>query len=247
MGPNRLKQISDPASGVTQFGYDANDNLTSVVDPRTLTTSYTYNGFGDRKTRVSPDTGATTNTYDSGGNLVSAVDARGAVSTYSYDALNRVNTAAFKIGTTTDQTINFTYDVGTNGKGHLTGASDTNHSMNWAYDDMGRVTSKGQTIGTVAKTVAYAYTNADLTSMTTPSGQTVTYGYNANHQVASLTVNGMTTVLNNVTYEPLGPVNGWTWGNGTATGRTYDMDGKIASISSAGVKTFSYDDAFRKR
>jgi RHS repeat-associated protein len=52
-------------------------------------------------------------------------------------------------------------------------------------------------------------------------------------------------VLNSVTYEPLGPVSGWTWGNGTTTTRTYDTDGKISQIVSAGTKTYSYDDAFR--
>src|SRR5262249_17462213 len=77
-----------------------------------------------------------------------------------------------------------------------------------------------------------------------PSGQTVTYGYNGNHQVTSVAVNG-TTVLSGVTYEPLGPVNGWTWGNSTTTTRTYDTDGKITQIASAGTKTFGYDNAFR--
>jgi YD repeat-containing protein len=63
---NRLKQITDPASGLTKFGYDANDDLTSVTDPRGLATGYSYNGFGDLKTQISPDTGTTANTYDSG-------------------------------------------------------------------------------------------------------------------------------------------------------------------------------------
>src|SRR6202045_2993412 len=127
--------------------------------------------------------------------------------------------------------------------GHLTGASDANHSMAWTYDGLGRVTGKSQTVGGVAKSVGYAYTNGDLTSLTTPSGQTVTYGYNGDHQVTSVTVNG-TTVLNSVTYEPLGPVNGWTWGNGTITTRAYDTDGKISQIISAGTKVYTYDDAF---
>ena len=55
---NRLKQITDPASGITLFGYDANDNLTSVTDPRSLVTSYTYSGFGDLKTQTSAPTPA---------------------------------------------------------------------------------------------------------------------------------------------------------------------------------------------
>ena len=40
-------------------------------------------------------------------------------------------------------------------------------------------------------------------------------------------------------------MNGWTWGNGTTTSRTYDTDQKITGISSQGVKTYSYDNAFR--
>ena len=144
---NRLKQVTDPANGITQFAYDANDNLTSVTDPRTKSRATPYNGFGDLKTQTSPDTGVTTNTYDSGGNLMTSTDARSAITTYTLDALNRVTSAAYKIGSTTDQTITFTYDAGTNGKGRLTGASDANHSMSWVYDAQGRVTSKGQTVG----------------------------------------------------------------------------------------------------
>jgi RHS repeat-associated protein len=241
---NRLKQITDPASGITQFGYDANDNLTSVTDPRSLVTAYTYNGFGDLGTQTSPDTGTTNNTYDFAGNLATSTDARGAVSIYTYDALNRVTSIAYSLSGTTDQAIAFTYDAGTNGKGHLTGTSDANHSMTWGYDALGRVTSKSQTVSSITQSVGYTYTNGDLSTLTTPSGQTVAYGYNGNHQVTSVAVNG-TTVLNSVSYEPLGPVNGWTWGNGTATSRTYDTDGKIASIVSAGTKTYSYDNAFR--
>ncbi|HWM66559.1 MAG TPA: DUF6531 domain-containing protein, partial [Steroidobacteraceae bacterium] len=241
---NRLNQITDPANGITHFAYDASDNLTSVNDPRSLTTTYSYNGFGDLLAQSSPDTGATTNTYDSAGNLATSTDARGAVATYAYDSLNRVTSVAYSQGGSTDQTISFTYDAGTNGKGHLTGASDANHSMSWSYDTLGRLTSKSQTVGSVTKSASYAYTNGNLTTLTTPSGQAVSYGYNTNHQVTSVTVNG-TTIVTSATYEPLGPVDGWTWGNGTTTTRTYDTDGKIGQITSAGTKTFSYDNAFR--
>lgn len=241
---NRLKQVTDPASGITQFAYDANDNLTSVTDPRTKVTSYTYTAFGDLKTQTSPDTGLTTNTYDSGGNLKTSTDARNAITTYTLDALNRVTSAAFKIGTTTDQTISFGYDAGASGIGRLTSASDANHSMSWSYDPQGRVTSKGQAVGTVTKTVGYGYTNGNLTSMTTPSGQSVLYGYNLNHQITSVSVNG-TTLLSSALYDPFGPVRGWTWGNATRAVRTYDTDGKITQIDSAGLKTYGYDDAFR--
>jgi RHS repeat-associated protein len=235
---NRLKQITDPANGVTQFAYDANDKLISVIDPRTLATGYTNNGFGDVAQLVSPDSGTTINTYDSAGNPKTTKDARSAVATYAYDALNRVTQIGY-----TDQTINFTYDAGTNGKGRLTGASDTNHSLSWAYDTLGRITGKGQTVGSVTKSVGYGYTNGDLTTLVTPSGQTVAYGY-TNHRISSIAVNA-TTYLSNVTYEPLGPVNGWTWGDGSTTVRTFTTDGLLSQISPGEVIHFGYDNALR--
>jgi RHS repeat-associated protein len=241
---NRLKQITDPGSGVTQFGYDASDGLTSVTDPRSLTTSYAYNGFGDLASQVSPDTGTTTSTYDSGGNLATSTDARGAVSTYGYDASNRVGSVAFSLGGVTDQTLSFTYDAGTNGKGHLTGASDANHAMSWTYDSLGRVLGKTQTADAVALSVGYAYTNGNLTTLTTPSNRTVAFAYNSNHQITSVSVNG-TVIASSITYEPLGAVNGWTWGNATATSRTYDADGNVSQITSSASKSYSYDNASR--
>ena len=229
---NRLKQITDPGSGVTQMSYDASDNLASVKDPRNLVTNYTNNGFNQATQVASPDSGTSLKTFDSGGNLQTTTDARGAVGTYTYDALNRVIQIAYP-----DQTISYGYDAGTNGVGRLTSASDANHSMGWVYDTHGRVTGKSQIVGGVTKAMGYSYTNDDMTSMVTPSGQTVTYGY-TNHRVTSISVNG-TTVLSSVTYDPFGPATGWNWGNGTTATRIYDQDGNPSQIVSAGV-TYGY-------
>ena len=116
------------------------------------------------------------------------------MSTYTYDASNRVTSVAYKIGSTTDETITFTYDTGTNGIGRLTGAADANHSMSWAYDTLGRVTGKGQVVGSVTRSVGYGYTSGDMTTLVTPSGQTVYYGYNRNHQITSITVNSTAVI-----------------------------------------------------
>ena len=242
---NRLAQATDTAGGTTQYGYNALDQLISVTDPRTLATAYTYNGLGDLKQQVSPDTGTTTNTYDSSGNLATSTDARSVITTYTYDALNRVKTAAFKKGVTTDQTITYNYDAGTYGKGRLTSASDSSHSMAWTYDALGRVTSKSQTIGGVTRTVGYGYTNGQLTTMTTPSGLTFTYGY-TNNNITSIRLSAYSTnILTDVLYEPFGQPRLWTWGNGTLAARAYDQDGKVTQIDSGGLKTYSYDDASR--
>ena len=227
---NRLSQITDPASRITKLGYDANDNLASVIDPRTFTTSYSHNGFNDSTKLVSPDTGMSSRTYDSGGNLATTTDARSALATYSYDALNRESKVVYS-----DQTINFTYDTGTNGKGRLTGASDANHSMSWSYETLGRVTGKGQTVAGITKSVGYSYTNGDLTSLVTPSGQTITYTY-TNHRITAVKVN-TTTLLSGVTYDPFGPVTGWTWSNASVSSRSYDLDGNPGQIVTPGLSS----------
>ena len=239
---NRLIQITDPGTGVTQFHYDSDDNLISVVDPRSLGTTYAYNGFDDLIQQVSPDTGVTTNTVDSAGNLATSTDARHKTATYSYDARNRVTQIAYG-----DQTLTFGYDSGAFGVGRLTSAADANHALSWAYDSLGRVISKTQTVGSgasaVAKSVSYTYTNSDLTSLVTPSGQTVTYGY-TNGQVTSLAING-NPLLSQVLYQPFGPVSGWTWANNTTEARVYNQDGNLTNLESAEGFTYSYDNAFR--
>jgi YD repeat-containing protein len=220
------------------MSFDTRDNVAAVIDPRTLTTSYTHDGFDEVTKLVSPDTGTSTNTYDLDGNLATATDARNAKGTYSYDALNRLSKVVY-----TDQTINFTYDAGTNGKGRLTGAADGNHSMSWSYDSLGRVTGKSQTVG-ATKSVGYGYTNGDMTSLVMPSGQSITYGY-TNHQITSIKV-GTTTVLSGVTYDPMGPATGWTWGNAATVTRAFDQDYNPHQIVTAGVtNTYAVDSALR--
>ncbi|MFO1351160.1 MAG: hypothetical protein U1F68_11020 [Gammaproteobacteria bacterium] len=45
------------------------------------------------------------------------------------------------------------------------------------------------------------------------------------------TANGETkTLVSNVTYQPFGGVNGFTFGNGQAYARTFDRDGRINGL-----------------
>jgi len=236
---NRLRQVTDANNGITQYGYDSNDNLVSVTDPRNLQTTYTYNALGDLLQQSSPDTGSTTNTFDSAGNLKTSTDARNKTATYSYDALNRVTQVVYP-----DQTLTYTYDTGSNAIGRLSSVTDNSGSTSWTYTPQGRIASKTQTMGARVLTVSYGYNPAgQLTTVTTPSNKTITYAY-TNNQITGMQVNSV-NLLSNVVYEPFGPTSGWTWGNGTLAVRTYDTDGKITQLDSAGFKTINYDDAFR--
>ena len=206
--------------------------LTSRTDGNGKTTLYSYDAADQLLSKTYQDGSSDTFTYDPAGNLITRTDARGATATSTYDALNRVTSTAYSLNGTTDQTISFSYDSGTDGIGHLTRASGVSESTTWGYDPVGRVTSKSETVGGTTLSVGYAYTNGDLTTLTTPSGQAVRMSY-SNGQVASISVNG-TTLLSGVSYEPFGPVRGWNWGRAGSVFSDTTISGRTAVHSPCG-------------
>ncbi|CAD6878134.1 hypothetical protein [Methylomonas albis] len=222
---NRLISSVDPLGKTTNSNYDSNDNLLAVTDPLTHQTGYGYDGFGQRLTIDSPDTGHGQVSYDDAGNPISVVDARGQTVSYSYDALNRI----IQIRYASKPPINFAYDQGANGLGHLTqmteGAGST--VTNWAYDARGRVTSKTFKSGSLKLVTSYGYgSDGRLVSLAYPSGQTLHVSYNSNGQVATLDSNG-TPILSDIHYQPFGGASDWTFGNGVKTTRSFDLDGRL--------------------
>src|SRR6266851_2187411 len=249
---NRLKQVTDPNLGVTQYAYNGLDALTQVSDPRSLVTGYTVDGLGNLTQQSSQDTGTAVNTYDAAGNLLTQTDAKGQVTAYAYDALNRVTLITFNDGS--KQT--YAYDQGANGVGRLTSISETNPAnqvtsqIAYAYDVHGRVTSETRTVGGVQYVLAYAYDSAGrLTGLTYPSGRSVAYTFDALGRVSQVnTTKGTATqiVVQNVAYHPFGGVKGFTLGNGQVSARGIDLDGRIASYT-LGAQSFGigYDAASR--
>ena len=224
---NRLTAVLDPNLGTVHYAYDAAGNLAQVADQRQLVTSYTYDGLNNLLKIQSPDTGTTINTYDPVGNLLTKLDARGVTATYTYDNINRATNIVFHRGSV-DEVHQFQYDVGGNGKGHLTQAVDPASVTSWTYNTQGRVASKTQTVDALTKLVVYAYNNAgQLVGMTSPSGQQIGYDY-INNRVAAIRINGQTLLHGAVTM-PFGQLSSWLWGNGLFTFRNYDRDGRVAS------------------
>jgi RHS repeat-associated protein len=161
----------------------------------------------------------------------------------AYDALNRVTAA-----TVADGTVTYAYDNTTVGgayaRGRLTTVTDPSGSTSYAYDALGRMTAKTQTVtATPANkvfTTAYAYASGRQTGITYPSGHVVTYGFDSQGQVTSVSLDGA-SVLASAEYFPFGPVQKWVWANGQSYERTFDLNGRIASLTS-GPATSSYPD-----
>lgn len=234
---DRLRQTVQDVGGIaatTQFGYDAQDNLTSVVDPKGLTTGYQYNGLGDLVKLTSPDTGETTYTYDSAGNRKTQTDARGITTTYGYDAVNRLASVSYA-----DTTLNVSYTFDTNqavctgteafSKGRLTRFTDISGSTTYCYDRFGRMVRKAQVTNGITYTTRYGYNLAgQLTSMTYPGGMAVDY---VRDTMGRTTEVGVTpsgsprqVLIREATYYPFGPAAEWVYGNGRLMQRTLNSN-----------------------
>ncbi len=244
---DRLTRSLDPLGGKVSYTYDARDNLTAVTDPDGNTTTYEYDGLGNLIARHSPDTGTTTYTHDAAGNVLTQTDAKGQTTSYAYDALNRLiratyaddvqgctNVAGAGCAGATGTVVTYTYDTAPNGIGRLASITDSSGRTAFEYDLHGRTTARHQTIEVDGAerhlTTRYQYNSAgQLTGLTYPSGLQVGYGY-TDGQITRVSVNGE-TLLSGATYEPFGPVSGWTWGNGRQAVRGYDLDGRLITQS----------------
>ena len=242
---NRLVSETDPLSGSTGYSYDALDHLLAVTDPANLTTSYSYNGFGDLLQETSPNTGTTHYTYDSAGNRLTRTDANGTLATSSYDALNRLTGIDYP-GTASD--VTYSYDQGAYGLGRLTQLGDSQTSTDFAYSPTGAVLSqtlKETASGLTQGTIAYQYDAADLlTRITYNALHQVDYARAVNGQVQTITQTTgggpVETLASDIQYQPFGPLQSLTYGNGLVWTRSFDLDGRLTGQTTGTLQSLAY-------
>ncbi|MDC8785897.1 RHS repeat-associated core domain-containing protein [Roseateles koreensis] len=251
---------ADALSGLTQLGYNGQDRLTQVSDPRRLNTQYQRDGLGQTQALRSPDTGATQLSYDAAGHLKTRQDARGALSTYSYDALGRPLLQTITQAGNSPRQFTWTYDqTGANygyGIGRLTTATTPEVSSSWSYDAWGRVRQETATFTSPARTqtVGYTYDAAGhVTRLSYPSGLLIDFEYN-NGQPVSIQMrapgsNTTTPLLSQITLQPFGPAKSWQWQMSTGPQlheRFFDDSGRmIRHPLGPLVRDLRYDEADR--
>ena len=242
---NRLEQTIDALSGIVSYNYDDHDNLTQVATPNGATTTFAYDQLDNLLSETSPDRGIITYTYDDAGNRLTATDARSVTGTYVYDALNRPISISYP---NTVENVTFTYDdAATNGIGWLRSIDDQAGTITYTYNEFGEVVTDQRQIGAFTYTTSYQYDAVgNVSSVTYPSGRTVTYGRNAIGEVTQVTsdMGGiLNTVAGSASYDPFGPLSGLTYGNGIVVAYPRRTDYRITSVIAPGVfdKTYSYD------
>lgn len=233
----RLVKIMQDAGGqnpytsntITQYIYDSQDNLVSVVAANNAETRYKYDDLGNLISLTSPDTGTILYDNDAAGNIVRMVDAKNQVFNYTYDAFNRlvqIETEDLR------DNVYYTYDNCAHGQGLVCGVQRDNSTLNYKYNAFSDVTEISQSLTTVdgfntaENTVAYTYNaNGDISSIAYPSGVVVNYSYNGAGKVDNvyLEQDGQVRTLSlNISYLPFGEESIQTYGNGINVMGFYD-------------------------
>jgi RHS repeat-associated protein len=231
-----LGSTSSPVQS-TSYTYDVFDNLTTVTQG-SQTRTYTYDSVSHMRQAVNPESGTINYQYDDNGNLVVKTDARGVSAHFSYDALNRVNrrwyngsnlvtstvhnNPALPAGVAATDEAKFYYDTQalpggapTYSRGSAVGrlvAQTYGTGSNgdyYAFDVLGRSTLKFQQIGTVNYQMSAAHSlSGAVTTLTYPSGRTVTNTYDQAGRLSALSGNlgdGTTrTYATGILYSPSG-------------------------------------------
>lgn len=227
---DRVITKTNPESQTVQLAYSLSDKVTSHRDGRNLQTSRIVDGFGQVIQETSPDRGTVTYWYDEAGDLTKMVDGDSQETDYAYDNAGRLTSASF-VGASSE-TITYTYDDttgGNKGVGRLTGVAEESGSSGFTYDNQGRIIRDIKAIQGHTYTVGYAYDrNGQLTGITLPSGRTVTIARTGDGLVMGITTtpSGGTAsaIVSSVAYQPFGPLQSLTYGNGLTLTRTYDQN-----------------------
>jgi YD repeat-containing protein len=127
--------------------------------------------------------------------------------------------------------------------GRLTQLQDSSGTTSYQYDPYGHVIRKTQGLDSLQ--YSYDPSTGQLTQLTYPNNQVVSYAY-AQGRISSINVNA-TPLLSNIQYQPFGVVKSWTFGNGATYSRSFDTDNRLASypLGTASIRTLGYDTAGR--
>ena len=203
--------MKDWNTNETQFGYDANGNLNSIIYPNNISASVSYDNASqlssitDTNTSLSTTAAKESYTRDNA-NLITAESDTGlptAPSSFSYNSLHEVTAAS-----SSSFTYNSAQDLTTGPSGKTQGFNADNEVC-WA----GTTSSSCGAGSPPSGTTSYTYSNeGNRTALTPHSGTSYTYGYDQ---------------ANNLT--------GVTPSSGSATTYAYDGNGLLQSETTSGT------------
>jgi RHS repeat-associated protein len=208
----------------TQYSYDLNDHLISMVDASQNVRKFTYDLLGNRLSATDLHAvndglyGIWRETYEKGMRKSSTEKPGGQMIEYTYDDLHRLKTKTS--GGVTLET--YTYDTCKNGIGKVCKVETLQTTENYSYDVLGRL--KQETLTTNQKTFTSSYTYdlaGHVLSEKHPNIETTTWTYTNRGLPKTITHQGA-PVIQHVTYNVLGQPQTIEYANGKTTTYSYD-------------------------
>ncbi|WP_026371041.1 RHS repeat-associated core domain-containing protein [Kallotenue papyrolyticum] len=200
----------------TTYSYNALDLLTQVTDAHGNVTAMTYDALGRKIEMRDPDMGTWRYRYDANGNLTQQTDANGQTLTFRYDALDRLTAREGSDG----RANYYAYDEAFgSGKGRRTSMSTYLNGVNQSYvafhyDSRGRKVRQEVTAAGVTRRFQWTYDSADrVTAIQYPTGETVTYTYDAAWRQTSACSSLGDCYASNASYTALNQPQQLTFGN----------------------------------
>ncbi len=237
----RLASLVDAGSNTTTYGYDSVfGNLETVTAPIAQgDRSFTYysgttdcnNGFLSGE--IHPESGTTSYEYNCLGNITSRTRPGPETTTYDFDYAGRLTDINYP-GTASD------VDIGYDGASRRTTLSNDHASSTIGYDDAGRLETVTQSIvgGPQGQVTWYTYDTLDrLHTMTYPTARVVTYGWNDDNWLQSLSGEEGSEVeyLPSISYHTTGAPDLVTFANGIATDHWIDDRNRLVGITATGL------------
>ncbi len=232
---NQLQSVTDDLNNTTTFGYDGTGNRSFIQDAKGITTSFVYD---ERNLlfRVFDPAGLTENRYDPNGNLEFLLDAKGNTTQYVYDALNRLTDLTYPGGTATEH---YGYDSASNLTNRLNARSQP---ITYVYDALNRLMQKM----TPSETATYTYDKASRIKVATNPAAGLTHDYDARGRLSKVTYASGKTFLTD--YDTASNRKHLTYQGGPTITYTYDELNRLINHTDLNGATISYTyDALSRR
>ena len=214
--------------------------LHATTDGRNITTTMTYDSYGNPATSVTGSRSAVTYSYDRVGNMLSLTDPEGAVTRFTYDKRGLIKTKTDPLGRITRYAY---YD-----DGRLYTVTDRKNKLTeYRYTKSGKTKSvtfynSGTASGSASR-VDFKYDTRDNLKTMTDSFGTTTYGYDAaNRLISVMDAQGFTI---GYSYYPGGNLKTLTYPGGKKVFYTYDALNRVRTVNDwlGQTAVYTYDKA----
>ena len=226
--------------------YDAANNLTSKIDRKNQTITYTYDQLNRLTQKAYPDSSTVNYTYDNDSRLTQVTDSTGTYQ-FTFDNMGRLTstTTSYAFLTGRNFTTAYAYDAASNRTGFTDPESG---STTYAYDTLNRLQSlTPPSAFTSAGNFGFSYDALSRrTGLTRPNSVNTTYSYDnlsrllsVTHAIGSTTLDGASYTVDNAgNRQSRTPLP-----SGTATNFTYDSIYELltAAQGSTTTESYSYD------